>query len=311
VLVEPQEAFEQEAARWDRAIEAAGMNGFPQDYFRALIAMQRLAGAQNRDEAVQVVCAVWDADSQFMSDPPTLHPGTLNALLRLLAMLYPPRGRAYWGGLSDTLLVSLLEALEGLGEEFLTHILLSERLTARQRFSCLRLLSLTFPEQPHRLERAAKAVQARPDLLYQGALQVLPEMPLNTRRRWQAAALADGEDARLGPEVTVPSADLDPAPVAAAESAPPVVPAVPPPPSHSPAVPPPPSHSPAVPLPQAAPPQPPSPELPSRAQPAAARSRAGLAGVRDYLGFDVHSWRRVLAGVAVLAVVGIILLAIR
>jgi hypothetical protein len=33
--------------------------------------------------------------------------------------------------------------------------------------------------------------------------------------------------------------------------------------------------------------------------------------VRDYLWFDVHSWRRVLAGVAVLAVVGIILLAIR
>jgi hypothetical protein len=297
VLVEAHEAFNQEAARWDRAIEAAGMDGFPQDYFRALIAMQRLAGAQTRNEAVQVVHAVWDADSQFLSDPPALHPGTLNALLRLLAMLYPPEGRAYWGGLSDTLLVSLLEALEGLGEEFLTHILLSERLTARQRFSCLRLLSLTFPEQPHRLERAAKAVQTRPDLLYQGALQVLPEMPLATRRRWQDTALADLEDAGPEPGTATPSVDPDPAPTTAAESAAPITHVVPPLPSHSPTVPPP----------QSAAVQPSAGAPPSPAQ-AAARPRGGLAPVRDYLGFDVHGWRRVLATLTALVVIAVVLL---
>jgi hypothetical protein len=297
VLVEAQEAFDREAARWDRAIEAAGMTGFPQDYFRALIAVQRLAGAENRSEAVQLVHAVWDADS-LMSDPPTLHPGTLNALLRLLAMLYPPRDRAYWGGVSDTLLVSLLEALEGLGEEFLPHILLSERLTDRQRFSCLRQLSLTFPAaHPHRLERAAKAVQARPDLLHRGAVQVMPEMPPDTRRRWQASALANLEDGSQQPETAVPSVDRDPAPVAAAVSAPPVALAVPPLPDYSP----------TVPLPATPPPPWPS-ERPSKARPAA-KPRAGLGPVRDYLGFDVHGWRRVLAGVALLTVAGLILLA--
>ncbi|MFC1428536.1 hypothetical protein ACEZCY_35780 [Streptacidiphilus sp. N1-12] len=294
--MESQEAFEREAARWDRAIEAAGMDGFPQDYFRALIAMQRLAGAQSREEAVQVVRAVWDADSQFMSDPPMLHPGTLNALLRLLAMLYPPQGRAYWGGLSDPLLTSLLEALEGLGEEFLTHILLSERLTARQRFSCLRLLSLTFPKHPHRLERAAEAVRARPDLLYQGALQVMPEMPLDTRRRWQATALDDHEGTPPGPDPVAAASAQGPTPETAAEDLESVADerAVPSTPLRSPVVPP---HQRMAEEPQSV-----SPARP------AARPRGGLAPVRDYLGFDIHGWRRVLTAVAVLGVAVVALL---
>jgi hypothetical protein len=233
--VESQEAFDQESRRWADALAGSGLDGFPQERLHALIAVQRLAGALDREEAVQAVRTV--------SDP--VDADALNGSLRLLALLHPPTGGAYWGGLSDSLLASLLDALESTDQEFLTRVLLSERLSDRQRLSCLRFLSLTFPARPHRLERAARAVRSRPDLLLRGARQVLSEMPPSTRRQWQAEALAQGPD---------PAAETTPPPAA----------------------------------------EPSEGELPP------ARPRSGLAPLRDYLGFDVHSWRRVLGTTAAL-----------
>ncbi|MGW2540197.1 trypsin-like peptidase domain-containing protein [Kitasatospora sp. NPDC001574] len=322
---------------WDRAAAQARQEHLDPGYLKAVIALQRMAGAGSRDEADNVIRTAWNAHYADAENAPVLHPDAISAKRRMLRGLYPPTGGSYWGGVGpDALAAKLLSDIEDDSEqEFLAQVLTSPRLSPRQRRHCLTILGRALASHPELADSAASAVASHPELLRDDAEDLLAKLPDQARDVWQRAlaqaqrepeashAQAElragqqepehrpdpGTEAsltrpdRANPELPpAPADDTAPAPPPAApQDLPPVRPTQP---AHRPASPPCSTPSPTtVPT--------PAPVAPKTApRPMAPPRRTVPIRIRDYLGFDAHGMRRILGGlvalITVLAVVAVL-----
>ncbi|MGW3044370.1 trypsin-like peptidase domain-containing protein [Kitasatospora sp. NPDC001159] len=303
---------------WDRASAVLFPQPLDPDYRKALIAVQRLAGAADQKEADAAIRAAWAAHYGDVLTAPPLTSDMVRAQRRFLSAVYPPTGHAYWGGIGpDVLTAKLVNDVEAdsggepEGGTFLARTLSSPLLSPSQRRHCLAIVGRGFISHPALAVAAAQAVVANPNALYAEAQDLLEKLPEATRDIWRTALVdaqqrhdaivpAQAETAvgtwsqEPGPSPAEPAGPPAPRPVVTAPlqlpgSFPLELP-LPPPVS-------PPTGSGAASRPQAVPkplPQDPIAAAPPRAYPTCAPKRTVPVAIRDYLGLDAHGMRRVL-----------------
>ncbi|WP_323185078.1 trypsin-like peptidase domain-containing protein [Kitasatospora purpeofusca] len=315
---------------WERAAAQERQEHLDPSYLKALIALQRMAGAGSRDEADDVIRTAWDAHYADAEDAPVLHPDAISAKRRMLRGLYPPTGGSYWGGVGpDALTAKLISDIEeDSGQEFLAQILTSPRLSPRQRRHCLTILGRAVASHPELADSAASAVASHAELLRRDAEDLLATLPDRARDVWQRALA----QAQREPEASHAQAELrdgqqeperHPAPGAGASLTRPdrTTPELPPTPDDDTAPAPPPSApqglppvrpTPPVHMPAPPPRSTPSPSTVPAHKPVAPKTvpralapprRTVPIRIRDYLGFDAHGMRRVLGGIVALITV--------
>ncbi|KOV13336.1 hypothetical protein ADK60_30040 [Streptomyces sp. XY431] len=320
---------------WDRASAALFSQRLDPDYRKALVAVQRLAGAADQQEADAAIRAAWAAHYGDGPDAPRLTSDAVRVQRRFLSTVYPPTGRAYWGGVGpDALTAKLVNDVEedSSGEPgngtFLSRTLTDPLLSPTQRRHCLAIVGRSILSQPGLVDVAAGAVASSPALLHEDAQNLLRKLSGPAHDVWRTALA----DARQRHEASSPAAAgattgnpqqerVTPAAEPSLPSGPhPVVVALPRPVRGiaRPPEPPPPEGSPPQPTGTgteaasralAAPQvlhQPAATASPSRANrgphPAGIPRRTVPVTIRDYLGLDAHGMRRVLPTALLLCV---------
>ncbi len=295
---------------WDRAAAALLPQPMDPDHRQVLVAVQRLTGALDQQEADAAIRTAWAAHHADDSTAPPLTRDSLLAQRRFLTALYPPTGRAYWGGIGpDTLTARLIDEIEQ-DAAFLARTLSHPLLSPVQRRHCLAIVGRCILSHPALAHAAAQAVTAAPHLLSDDAQELLEKLPGSARDIWRVA-LADAEQhdaAASGP--TGPGGigrpqRLDPSP-GSEEALPPIPPV-----RTATAVEPAPLRLPLPPMVKTTPisslPTPAAPDLPqppsrsTKPQNLPARRTVPVA-IRDYFGLDAQGLRQVLAAAAILVV---------
>ncbi|MEU3495337.1 trypsin-like peptidase domain-containing protein [Kitasatospora cineracea] len=326
---------------WERAAAKEPQHPLDPYYLKTLIAVQRMAGAANRGEALEVIRTAWATHYADATVMPVLHPDALHSQRRILSRLYPPVGGAYWSGVGpDALTARLINDIEAefgrspghdIEETFLARTLSSPALSPAQRRHSLTIVGRCLSSHPTLAEAAAYAATASPELLLADAQHLLRELPEREHDVWQAALTR----AREQHKAAAPAADMPP--ISGQEDVRSPATAQPPDgPEPSTGQPPPPSDDTVLlflPRPSRAPaardtdpevprkapvvtpqmsrpplrqPMPSAPSSPSAESPRSVPvpRRTVPIAIRDYFGLDAHGMRRVLAAVLILTVLG-------
>ncbi|WP_235980493.1 trypsin-like peptidase domain-containing protein, partial [Streptomyces albidus (ex Kaewkla and Franco 2022)] len=165
----------------------AGEHGFHDsdpDLLRALVALQGMAGAQDKEEADSVIETAWNF--HFRDDPRPLDLGTHQKMRRTIGGLYPALGMGASGDLGpDVLTSALIERLEADSDSaFLRHVLPSPSLSARQRRHSLALIARSIATRPRLADGAAHAIASHPLILAVPATKIAEQLREPVREVW-------------------------------------------------------------------------------------------------------------------------------
>ena len=167
-----------------RSAREHGLHDGDPDLLRALVAVQGMAGAEDRDESDSVIETAWRFHHR--DDLRPLDTGTRQKLRRTISGLYPALGMGPSGDLGpDVLTSAFIEGLElDSDSAFLRHVLPSPNLSPRQRRHSLALIARSISTRPRLAEGAAEAIASHPLILAVPATKVAEQLREPAREVW-------------------------------------------------------------------------------------------------------------------------------